>query len=88
MCSVKVPQATGGSRADGVIEMTYQHGSLQKPEVDWAKTRSDAAERCKAWGFDAAEVFGGSTNQCIRKNGYGSCIVWQVSKKYQCIQSN
>lgn len=83
--SVKVPQATGGSRADGVVEMSYQFGMFESPRVNWGEAQSSAAARCRAWGYTTAEAFGGALNQCQSTNGYGNCIQTLVTMKYQCI---
>ena len=44
----KVPVATGGSRADASVEMTYEKGLFEAPVVDWAAAESSALRRCKA----------------------------------------
>lgn len=85
-CSVvKVLQATGGSRADGIVELSYQYGSFEKPVVDWGQGTRTATERCQAWDFERAEPFGGSTSQCQSFDGYGNCVSQLVTVKYQCI---
>ena len=85
--TVKVPVATGGSRADGVIEMFYEYGIFEKPQVQWDQALVTAKERCKAWGYEDAEAFGGSTSKCQSYDSYGSCVWWLVTIKYQCIDS-
>ena len=85
--SVKTLQATGGSRADGVVELSYEYGMFEKALVNWEQGLVTATERCKAWGYESAEAFGGTTEECIRFDGYGSCVRWRVIAKYQCIGS-
>lgn len=85
--SIKILQATGGSRADGVVDLSYEYGMFEQPKVQWDQGLITATERCKAWGYKSAEAFGGTTSQCQAYNGYGSCIRHFVTVKYQCIGS-
>ncbi|HLF18764.1 MAG TPA: YecR family lipoprotein [Candidatus Omnitrophota bacterium] len=81
---VKVLQPTGGSRADGIIEMSYQYSWLDTVEVDWASALQTAKQRCQAWGYDSAEPFGQATSVC--QSGENSfCSDNLVTVKYQCI---
>jgi len=83
--SVKTLQATGGSRADGVIALSYEYGMFEKPQINWNQAQTTAATRCEAWGYQSAEAFGGSTSQCQARNGYGNCLRYLVTVKYQCL---
>jgi len=83
--SVKTLQATGGSRADGIVEMSYEYGMFEKPDVQWNQGQITAAERCKAWGYGSAELFGGTTSKCQSSNGQGNCLRYLVTAKYQCV---
>lgn len=83
--SVKTLQATGGSRADGVVELSYEVGMWEKPEVQWAQGQVTATERCKAWDYQSAEAFGGTTSACQAYNLYGRCVRAIFTVKYQCI---
>ena len=85
--SIKALQATGGSRADGVVELSYEYGMFEKPQVQWDQGLVTATERCKAWGYQSAKAFGGTTSQCQAYNGYGNCVRYFVTAKYQCIGS-
>ena len=80
-------QATGGSRADGVVELSYEYGIFDKPQVQWEQGLVTATERCQAWGYQSAEAFGGATSHCQAYDSYGSCLRWLVTVKYQCIGS-
>ena len=80
----KTMHPSGGSRSDGMVNMTYEFGWLEKPEVDFASALVAARERCKAWGYADAEPFGGQNNLCLAYNGYGQCIRTQVTVPYQC----
>lgn len=84
-CAVQItPVATGGSKADGIVNLSYEYGLLQKPIVDWESADKTAKQRCKAWGYKNAESFGGSQNSCQARNEYGGCVRTQVSTAYQC----
>ncbi len=78
----KVWQATGGSRADGIVKLSYQYVMFEVPELASDGTEL-AAERCKVWGYDGAQAFGGVTEQC---NNFGpdGCTSWMVTKEFQC----
>lgn len=83
-CTVdKQLDATGGSRADGIVELSYEIGDLQTARIDWAKADRDAAQRCTAWGYSQAERFGGERRQCNNPSTYG-CMNWFVTVNYQC----
>ncbi|MHA1536063.1 MAG: YecR family lipoprotein [Alphaproteobacteria bacterium] len=80
---VRVPTPTGGSRADGTINMSFELGSLQNAKVDWEGARKTAAQRCKVWGYNDAQAFGGSTRRCNFPSGNG-CARWLITRSYQC----
>jgi hypothetical protein len=79
-----VPQATGGSRADGTVTMSYEFGWLQDPEVQWGPAQNIARSRCGAWGYTDAQAFGGGQATCISYDGYGGCNRTRVDMVYQC----
>jgi hypothetical protein len=83
-CAVqKTMEATGGSRADGTVKLSYEFGLFQQPQVDMAQGTAAALRRCNSWGYTGAEPFGGQTKVC---NGYGSgsCNSWLVTVEFQC----
>jgi len=82
--SIKTLQPTGGSRADGVVNLSYQVGMFEKPEVEWAQGLTTARERCRAWDYADAEAFGGTSSQCQAYNGYGMCVREFITASYQC----
>ena len=86
--SIKIPQATGGSRADGIVELSYEYGVYEKPQVQWDQALITARQRCWAWDYQDAEPFGGTTSRCQAYNGYGNCVRFFVTAKYQCFGSN
>jgi hypothetical protein len=76
--------ASGGSRADATVEMSYEYSAFEVPEIDLAQGQVAAVERCKAWGYKSAEAFGGQTKQC---QGFynGACTGWVATVTYQCL---
>ncbi|QGH30442.1 YecR family lipoprotein [Kluyvera intermedia] len=74
----------GGSKADGTVRMGYTVGQFEKPVVDLNQAASLAAQKCKTWGYEGAEAFGGQVSQCGQTDGFGSCIMSNVSVEYQC----
>lgn len=76
-------QATGGSRSDGVVRLSYEYTLFESPVTDEAHGQRVASERCAAWGYDLARPFGGQTRVCT-DNGYDGCMNWRVTKEYQC----
>lgn len=84
-CATNItPLATGGSRADGNVVVSYQYGMFQQPVIDWASADASAKARCKAWGYHKAERFEGQQSTCLERNGYGNCLQQQVNVTYQC----
>jgi len=78
------PVATGGSKADGLVNMSYEYGMFSKPKVDLATTQERAEQRCIAWGYKKAEPFDGVENVCQEHNAYGMCTYTRVNIRYQC----
>jgi hypothetical protein len=77
--------ATSGSRADGVIDLAYDFNSLETPVVDQKQAYTIARSKCSLWGYVDAEPFGGTSQECTARGGFGDCSAWRVSKKYQCL---
>lgn len=83
--TIKIPQATGGSRADGIVEMSYSYDPFEIPEVQWDQALRDATERCKDWGYQQAKHFNGSRKECESYYN-GNCTSTLVTIKYQCLK--
>jgi hypothetical protein len=79
--------ATGGSRADGIVRLSYELGMFQKANIDEAASLQTAQARCRTWGYKDAEAFGGVTRQCQQSGSMG-CQLWTVTKEYQCVGAN
>ncbi len=74
---------TGGSRADGTVKLSFEHSALEVPTFDVQQGMNAALQRCAAWGYTGAELFGGSTKTCSSVSGSG-CKLWLVTVEYQC----
>src|SRR5271154_4429873 len=79
--------ATGGSRADGTVNLEYEYGMFQSPREDSDQGVTLAASTCAGWGYSGSQPFGGETQQCEAVNGYGNCVRWLVTRRYQCLGS-
>lgn len=83
-CTVdKNLSATGGSKSDGIVELSYELGAYEQARIDWSRAQADAVQRCQAWGYQKAEKFGGEKRQCNFPSQYG-CNQWFVTINYQC----
>lgn len=86
-CATNVPKelvATGGSRSDGTVEMSFEHYAMEQPQVDYAKGLEVARMRCAKWGYSDAEQFGGVSRTCQSATQYG-CGRWLAKMTYQCL---
>lgn len=78
---------TGGSRADGVVSLAYEHNEFQRPELSQAEADQLATQKCIAWGYKGAESFGSQRNDCLSRRGFGNCGTRRVTVEYQCTGS-
>ena len=76
--------ATGGSRSDATVTLSYEVSEFEKPVLSASEAISLAKSRCKSWGYKGAEAFGGTTRTCGQFGGFNGCRVWMVSKEFQC----
>jgi hypothetical protein len=79
----KAMTATGGSKADGIVKMSYEIGMFERVQVDMETSKRDAASRCAVWGYTGAEPFGGQVKQCTSRGTY-DCNQWLVTMEFQC----
>jgi hypothetical protein len=91
-CTMKVNKdwsATGGSRSDATVKMSYQYDPMaETPIVADEQALLLAKQRCLSWGYSDAEAFGGTTSICQQtvSGMYGStCRNQLVTKEFQCI---
>lgn len=78
------PTATGGSKADGTVEMSFEHTENEKPVLDWNNSTALAVQRCEVWGYTGATPFGGERRSCQQTGGWSGCALWLVTLTYQC----
>jgi YecR-like lipoprotein len=78
--------ATNGSRADGTVTLSYEYGLFESPQENQEQGITLASSTCAGWGYSGSQPFG-ETRQCNAVNGYGSCVHWTVTRRYQCIGS-
>ncbi|OOF39880.1 hypothetical protein BKK49_07075 [Rodentibacter rarus] len=84
-CSVhKDLVATGGSKADGTIELSYAYGGFEVPKISEEQGLELAKKRCSSWGYKNAEKFGGKKQVCTMPTGFG-CNEFTVTMQYQCL---
>ena len=76
--------ATGGSRSDGVIRLSYEVGQFEKAELNEEQANALAKKRCETWGYTGSEAFGGITRRCNVPGGFGGCAQWMITKEFQC----
>ncbi len=74
---------TGGSRADGIVVLSYSHNNFEFPDVNEGQALQLATTRCTSWGYTGAQPFGSNTKRCTSPT-YGGCQLWQVDRQYQC----
>lgn len=77
--------ATGGSRADGTVDLAYEYGAFEKPQLNDAQGVDLAASTCAGWGYAKSQPFGGNLTKCEMANAYGNCLRTLVTRKYQCM---
>ncbi|WP_318386133.1 YecR family lipoprotein [Enterobacter sp.] len=73
----------GGSKADGTIKMGYSYNSREAVIVDMQQASVVAARKCKLWGYEGAEAFGGQTKKCAARSVRG-CERVDVFVEFQC----
>ena len=82
--TVSQMQATGGSRADGIVKLSFEYGMFDKVQLDEASALQTARQRCSVWGYTDAESFGGVTRQCQQYSMSLGCTHWFATREYQC----
>jgi len=75
---------TGGSRSGGTVQLSYEYGLFQVPQVNMDRATQTAADKCAVWGYSGAQPFGGQINRCEQFNAYGTCIQTLVTMTFQC----
>ena len=87
-CTTTVhPLATGGSKSDGIVEMSYEYSPYTVPEVNTNTANYRARRRCQTWGYDDVEAFDAGLTTCSQPS-FGGCNMWRVTTQYQCIHTD
>lgn len=87
-CAVtKEYAATGGSRSDGIVKLSYEVRQFEMPNVNEQQGLNIARVKCKGWGYNDAESFGGITRTCNDFSLTQQCRQWLITKEYQCLGS-
>lgn len=68
--------ALDGSRSGGTLDVAYEPGTDGVTATDWQQGLSLAAQKCGAWGYQAADPFGGRIT-----------LLSKTIVKYQCLGS-
>ncbi|OOF46580.1 hypothetical protein BKK52_11240 [Rodentibacter trehalosifermentans] len=76
--------ATGGSKSDGTIELSYTYSGFEVPKISEEQGLEVAKKRCSSWGYKNAEKFGGKRQVCTMPTGFG-CNEFTVTMQYQCL---
>ena len=79
----------GGSKSDATIKLAYTFDkNSEKPIVQEQQAVDLAIRKCRTWGYDSAEAFGGYLSHCTQigpvLGGIG-CVQMAVIKTFQCI---
>jgi hypothetical protein len=73
--------ASGGSKADGIVKLSYQANAFEVPKVSAEQGLDLATKRCISWGYKKAEAFDFQNKQCIDTQ----CNSYTITKEYQCL---
>jgi len=74
---------SGGSRADGLVRVSYEYREFHEPTLSDAQAEQLAASRCSAWGYESAQPVAGQLRECSNRDG-GNCDLWTVTREFQC----
>ena len=75
----------GGSKADAIVEMTYEYHLFQKVMLSWEESQEKATNTCREWGYISAKRFEKPKKDCIGWSKDG-CFKWRVTWQYQCLE--
>jgi hypothetical protein len=62
-------------------------GLLESAQEDQEQGATLASSMCAGRGMLWPRPFGRETQQCNEVNGYGGCVHWMVTRRYQCLGS-
>ncbi|HET7812035.1 MAG TPA: YecR family lipoprotein [Steroidobacteraceae bacterium] len=67
----------------GIVQLSYEYGKFENPQVDERAGVNMARERCKEWGFPDSQRKA-EDRKCV-KGVESDCARWQVLREYQCL---
>ena len=76
---------TGGSKAEGTVEMSAEYRSELDVRIDWEHASAKAYLKCKEWGYCRAEWYPESVRECLILDETG-CLLYKVTYFAQCIE--
>ncbi|MCU0120863.1 YecR-like lipofamily protein [Pseudomonas sp. B2M1-30] len=76
-------EATGGSKTDGIVQVSYELGQFESGQTSAAQGLATAENRCKTWGYKSAEITGSEKNIC-RTMGQYNCLQTTITQDYEC----
>jgi hypothetical protein len=79
--------ASGGSKSEGIVRLSYEYPEFHEPALSEAQAEKLAMSRCSAWGYESAEEVPGQLRECSDSEG-GNCELWRVTREYQCRASS
>lgn len=80
----------GGSKSDATVKLAYTYDpNYENPIVQEEQAVDLAIRKCRTWGYESAEAFGGYMEHCTRMGpvllGEIGCVQMAVVKSFQCI---
>jgi len=75
---------TGASRADGIVQLSYEYDLSDRPALDWQSAQATAEERCINWGYSSAAKTGTGRQTCLSQDIFGRCRSFRVNVAYSC----
>ena len=79
-----LPYSVAGSKSDAVVVMAVEKHVFDNRTVEWGTAKVEAQGKCIAWGYADAQPFSGNNVNCLQRNQYGTCLVAQFKRTYQC----
>ncbi|HEU4779153.1 MAG TPA: YecR family lipoprotein [Steroidobacteraceae bacterium] len=78
----KLWNEAGSDQDERTVDLSYEYGKFENPQLDERAGLEMARERCKDWGFPIARRKGESRD-CL-DGTRESCGRWRVTRQYQC----
>lgn len=79
------PVVSGGSKADGVVELRGEYGMARSLAIDWNAANQRALDACRAWGFSSAKPFDTYDQRCADNEATPvGCLRSELRLRYQC----